>query len=338
MLRVAILKYIPVIACVTTMAGCATFHNADPFPKEQKQVSVDVSKEMPSTWSEMPMGVYVVPNTRVLVSGHQSGQNTAMLFGVLGVLVNGAMDAERGKTLLGEDKGLGAHDLVTATEQLVKDGIAADTTSNLKFGSGSTGTAQLTLLPFTVLSYVNGTDVRPYVVLKTTLKDATGTQVWSSRYISASAEARPMSGENGWMGDGAKLLKQAVEVSLKRSVDVMLRDVSGKSLRDPSKWMYVGGQYAFVKQPMKIKGNLVIDEPDYIAFTPRLGDVVVFTGVNIFDRKIVSISAATEQDPNVQTFDPAAVKDASGSDGKSPAAGAPAAAPAATVSALAPAK
>lgn len=205
--------------------------------------------------------------------------------------------------MLGDDKALGSHDLVSATEQLVKDGIAADAQSKLKFGPGIAGTPQLTLLPFVVLSYVNDTDVRPYVVVKTTLKDATGAQVWSSRYISASAQARPFAGDNGWLSDSGQPLKQALEQSLRRSVDVMLRDVAGKTLRDPAKWMYVGGQYAFVKQPLKVKGNLVLDEGEYIAFTPRLGDVVVFTGVNIFDRKIVAISDATEQDPNVAKFE-----------------------------------
>lgn len=343
MLRVAVSRYIPVIACVATLAGCATFHNAEPFPKEPKQMTVDVSKEMPSTWTEMPMGVHVVPNTRMLVSGHQAGQGASMLFGPLGVLVGSAINAERGKSMLGDDKALGSHDLVSATEQLVKDGIAADAQSKLKFGPGIAGTPQLTLLPFVVLSYVNDTDVRPYVVVKTTLKDAAGAQVWSSRYISASAQARPFAGDNGWLSDSGQPLKQALEQSLRRSVDVMLRDVAGKTLRDPAKWMYVGGQYAFVKQPLKVKGNLVLDEGEYIAFTPRLGDVVVFTGVNIFDRKIVAISDATEQDPNVAKFEVpegnaqrAAGKD--GGDGKdSGASGAPAATPAPDAPAAGPA-
>ncbi|MGY2490054.1 hypothetical protein [Cupriavidus sp. CP313] len=303
MLRVAISRYIPVIACIATLAGCATFHNAEPFPKEQQQMTVDISKELPSTWSEMPTGVHVVPNTRLFVSGHQAGQGASILFGPLGVLVGSAINAERGKSLLGDDKALASHDLVSATEQLVKEGIAADGAGKLRYGPATPSTAQLTLMPFGVLSFINDTDVRPYVVVKTTLKDASGTQVWSTRYISASAEAKPFTGDNGWFKDDARPLKLAFEQSLKRSIDVMLRDVAGKTQRDTAKWTYVGGQYAFVKQPLKVKGNMVVDEPDYIAFTPRLGDVIVFTGVNIFDRKIVSITDATEQDPNMATFE-----------------------------------
>lgn len=302
MLRVAFSRFIPVIACVATLAGCATFHNAEPFPKEQKQVSVDIDKELPSTWSEMPTGVHAVPNTRLFVSGHQAGQGASILFGPLGVLVGSAINAERGKSLLGDDKAVAGHDLLSATEQLVKDGIAADSTGKLKYGAASPGTPQLKLMPFGVLSFVNDTDVRPYVVVRTTLKDASGAQVWSSRYISASAEARPFTGDNGWFKDEGRPLKQALKQSLKRSIDVMLRDIEGKTQRDTTRWTYVGGQYAFVKQPLKVKGNMVVEEPDYIAFTPRLGDVIVFTGVNIFDRKIVSITEATEQDPNMAEY------------------------------------
>ncbi|EON18966.1 transposase, IS4 [Cupriavidus sp. GA3-3] len=67
--------------------------------------------------------------------------------------------------------------------------------------------------------------MRPYVVVKTTLKDASGAQVWSTRYISASAEAKPFTGDNGWFKDDARPLRLALEQSLKRSIDVMLRDV-----------------------------------------------------------------------------------------------------------------
>nr|WP_234788294.1 PDDEXK nuclease domain-containing protein [Cupriavidus necator] len=63
------------------------------------------------------------------------------------------------------------------------------------------------------------------MVVKTTLKDASGAQVWSTRYISASAEAKPFTGDNGWFKDDARPLRLALEQSLKRSIDVMLRDV-----------------------------------------------------------------------------------------------------------------
>ncbi len=304
MLKAAIYRVIPVALCIATLAGCATFNNSEPFPKEQKQVAVDISKEMPSTWSEMPTGVYAVPNTRLLVSGHQTGSGAAMLFGPLGVLVGSAINAERAKSLLGDDKAIADHDMVAVTEKLLKEGLAADGAATLTYGPAAAGASQLTLTPFGVLSYINDKDVRPYVVVRTALKDASGKQLWSTRYISASAEAKPFAGESGWFADNAKSLRAALDQSLKRSIDVMLRDIAGKTLRDATKWTYVSGQYAFVKEPLKVKGTVVVDEPDYIAFTPRLGDVIVFTGVNIFDRKIVSIAEATEQDPNFAKYEP----------------------------------
>lgn len=303
MLRVAIFRIFPVAVCVATMAGCATFRNTEPFPQAQKDVSIRVSQELPSTWTEMPTGVYAVPNSRLFVSGHQSAQAVGLLLGPVGVLLGSAINAERGKNLVGDGSAVAKQDLAAATEGFVKDGLAADPNTNLKFGNAGAGASQLELLPFAVLSYINETDVRPYVIVRTTLKDATGKEVWSSRYISASAEARPFGGDNGWYKDDGSSLKLALSQSLKRSVDVMLSDVSGKTSRNATKWMYVSGQYVFVKQPLKLKSNPVVEDPDYIAFTPHIGDVNVFAGVSIFDRRIVSITEATEQDPNFTSVD-----------------------------------
>lgn len=305
-----------VAIAVVTLAGCATFRHTEPFPKEQKQAEIQISKDMPSAWSELPTGVYAIPNTRLLVSGHQAGNLAAIAFGPLGVLVGSAINAERGKSLFGDDKSMEGHDLATRTETLVREALpadagfrlSADTKATNGAGNGAANGPQLSLMPFGVLSFVNDTEVRPYVVIRSTLKDAAGKELWTTRYISAAASVKPLIGDNGWLADKGKALMAALDESLRRDIEVMLRDIAGHNLRESAKLMSVGGQYAFVKQPLKIKGTVVLDEPDYIAFTPKLGDVMVFSGVNIFERSSVAIAAATEQDPVFEKFDPASVK------------------------------
>jgi hypothetical protein len=302
----AILRYIAVIACITIFSGCASYRSTEPFPIEPKQVAVEVVTELPSMWTEMPVGVYAVPNTHFLVSGHQAGAGASMMFGALGVLIGSAINAERGRSLLGDDSALSMHDLVSQTETFLKEGIAANPAGRLAYGAASSGASRLTVLPFAVLSFIDDTDVRPYVVLRTTLTDGAGKETWSTRYISASGEARPLAGDNGWFVANATPLRQAVDLALKRGVDVMMRDIAGNNVRAATKWAYVGGQYAFLKDPLKLKGGIVLDEPGYIAFTPRIGDVTVIAGVNIFDRDIVSIAEATEQDANFAKYEPVA--------------------------------
>ncbi|MCE4063205.1 hypothetical protein LXM60_23670 [Pandoraea sputorum] len=300
------------IGLVLTITGCASFRNTDPYPKAQASASVVVDHETTPGLSELPTGTYSVPKTRLVVSGHQAGTTASMAFGLVGVLVGHVINSERGKSAVGDASALESYDLASETERLLSEGMTDGAPLKMaKPGDTVNNGARMTVVPYGVLSFIDDTRVRPYIVLRTTLRDDAGKEVWSTRYVAAAADVHPLSGEDGWLRDGAAPLKQAIGATLKRGVDVMLLDIAGRNQRGTKRQVYVGGNYAFLKQPIKLRGTVVEDEPDYIAFAPKIGDVMTFSGVNIFERNSVEISAATEQDPNFQVFEPKKTQTAS---------------------------
>ncbi|MBK7283089.1 MAG: hypothetical protein IPI83_00600 [Sphingomonadales bacterium] len=46
--------------------------------------------------SDLPMGVHRIPDSDVVISGHQGGGGIGMLFGVVGVLVQSSINADAG--------------------------------------------------------------------------------------------------------------------------------------------------------------------------------------------------------------------------------------------------
>lgn len=295
------------IGLVLTMTGCASFRNTEAYPKAQASAVVVVDKDTMPGMNDLPVGTYSVPNTRLVVTGHQAGTQASMAFGLLGVLVGHVINSERGRSATGDASAMVSYDLASETERFIREDLVEG--GNLQAAKGDetvNSGARVTVVPFGVLSFLDDTRARPYVVLRTTLRDDTGKEVWSTRYVAAAAGARPLSGEGGWLTDDAALLKQAMDSTLKRGVDVMLHDIAGRNQRDSKRQVMVGGNYAFIKQPLKLRGTVVEDEADHIAFAPQVGDVLTFSGVNIFERETVEIAAATEKDPNFQLYQPGA--------------------------------
>ncbi|SFP99842.1 hypothetical protein [Ralstonia sp. NFACC01] len=277
---------------IAALAGCASFRHTEPFPAEQKQVTVSLDKEPPSKW-DLPLGIYAVPNTRLYISGHQAGLGVGMAFGLLGVIAADSINSARAQSRAGDTSAVTTYDMLTQADTLLQAKLKADENKALTVGSGGT---HLSVQPFGVLTYVNDTEVRPYVVLKTKLVDTGGKPLWETQYIAASADVKPLSGDTGWLAQQAQPLRDMLQSTLDRSMTVMLRDVAGKNLRNPAKAVLVTGDYAYLQRKVIVKGNVVLDEPDYFAFTPKLGDVMVFSGVNIFERKSVDIREAKETD------------------------------------------
>ncbi|NPC56050.1 hypothetical protein [Caenimonas soli] len=78
------------------LAGCASFEFAKPAPAQQQPLTLKVSGEELSGWTDLPIGVYRIPQSHVIISGHQKGQGAGLLFGLIGVAVAHAANASSG--------------------------------------------------------------------------------------------------------------------------------------------------------------------------------------------------------------------------------------------------
>src|SRR5688500_11756095 len=67
------------------LGGCATFEYTKPAPAQTQPISVKMSGEELSGLTDVPVGSYRVPNSQVIITGHQKSPAGGMMFGLLGV-------------------------------------------------------------------------------------------------------------------------------------------------------------------------------------------------------------------------------------------------------------
>jgi len=280
-------------AAVTAFGGCATYDRMNAPPAGNSRLAVQVSEELPSGMSELPVGVYQVPDTRIYIAGHQRGQGVGMAFGLIGVAIAHAANQERGKGLVGNavlksDIGIATQ---AALDAKIKE-LGVERAYMAPAGAPvDKGAYRLSVAPYLLLNYVSDTATRPYVILRASLRDAAGTEVWWSRYVSTVNDDRPISGDNSWSSDDARPLREAGTKALNAAVDVLVRDLAGKLPREAARDAKLKGRYAFLQSDLDLPGKLLGAEP-YVIFVPKIGDVVVFAGVNIFPKELVQVSDA----------------------------------------------
>jgi hypothetical protein len=59
----------------------------------------------------------------------------------------------------------------------------------------------------------------------------------------------------------------------------------------------VQANFPYFKQRFQIVGFQLNENDRYVTLVPKLGDVSVFSGVNIFDKAVVTYRPATKEDP-----------------------------------------
>jgi hypothetical protein len=293
MLRTAVLA----IASVFIFTGCATFNRTKPAPPGSQPIAVEFSTESLSGWTDLPIGTYRVPDSQVIISGHQKGGAAGLLFGVIGVAIQHGANQSGGKQAVEDIEKSLKINLTTDGQAAIHKLIATDAYAT-KFKEGSGPGPVLSISTAVVLTFVNDTDIKPYVILKTTLRDpkAKDKKGWSTRYIASLQAPRPLAGDNSWTADSAAALNAAIAANLVRAAEVMLHDVSNPFLRNDSKLHAIEGHFPYVKPRLQTIGYLLGEDADSIYFIPKLGDVIVFSGVNIMSSSVTSHREAVKGD------------------------------------------
>src|SRR5688500_18449051 len=180
-------------ASILIVTGCASFNRTKPAPAESQPIVVEFSSEALSGWTDLPIGTYRVPDSQVIISGHQKGGAAGLLFGVVGVAIQHSVNQSGGKQAVEDiEKALKIN--LTKDGQAAVHKLLANDAYAAKFKEGAGPGPLLSISTAVVLTYVNETDVRPYVILKTSLgnpksKDKKG---WSTRYIASLQTPRPL--------------------------------------------------------------------------------------------------------------------------------------------------
>ena len=287
------------------LGGCASFNRAKPAPHQSQPIKVEFITADLSGWSDLPMGTYRVPDSQVIISGHQKGGAApALLFGLVGVAVQGAVNSNAGKSAT-KDAGEVLHINLTSQAQGVADAMIAGDPFAKSFSSDAKAAAPtLAISSAVIMTFVNDNDVLPYVVLKATLTDPKATAPkWTTRYIASAGLPRPLTGDRSWTSDGGKDLQSTLDVELQRAIRFMLLDVASPYPRDDNKLTMVQGHFPFMKQRLETVGYELAEDPQSISFVPKLGDVMVFSGVNIMEKSSTLYRAAEKSDRRFKPLD-----------------------------------
>ncbi|MNV25081.1 hypothetical protein D3C71_1161640 [compost metagenome] len=285
---------VAIAALCLSLGACATFDRAKPPPAVAGPVTVTVNNDQLSGWTDLPLGAYRVPESDVIVGGHQRGNAGVAMFGLLGLGI--AHAANSNSSAAG----------VSNTEQILRIKLADQTRNEIEATIGKKLLAdklttepsptQLNVSSALLLSYIDDIQVRPFTILKVQLSGADKRHLWETRYFASTGEVRPLVGTDSWTSSGGDPLKAAAATSLQRAVKVMLNDIAQPYTRDDNQMTIVEGGFPHLKPRVQIRGYLLVEDERYIAFVPKTGDASLLSGVSILDKAAIVYRPANSDD------------------------------------------
>jgi hypothetical protein len=232
-----------------------------------------------SRMNDLPMGVHRIPDSNVIISGHQKGGGMGMLFGIVGMAIQSSANASGGTARVRNvEDDLRFNATAKATE-LTGAMLAADGNFGQRFTLQAADNI-LNVSPYVVITFQNETEVRPYIVLKTKLYTAGDQSPKAQKYFCCEGKALPLSGPGGLAENGGAGLKALLTSELETAIKVMLQDRAQPYTRDKETRITVKGYLPFVGKPFKMKGYDLGHFNDYTLIDFPSG-MLVFGGVNI---------------------------------------------------------
>ncbi len=261
--RVHVASWICAAMAVLAIGGCISQGAPRTDIGHGQAIVIDYTRDDISSWSDMPMGTYRVPNSQVLVSGYQKGNTIAIVLGVAGAMA-AATDTSGGKAAVqGSEEALRIS--LTQTAQANLAGMLQTSAFSKEFTLQPNSNATvLHVSSNIVLQFLENGNVVPFVILKGKLID-------------------PLN----------------VSSSLERALLVMLTDVSSPFPRDDARKSAADGYFPFMKERLQVVGYSLTEGTDWIAFSPKIVGTSLLAGVNIMDRSVTKIRVATKDDRRI---------------------------------------
>ena len=273
--------FLAVLASAVALAAQESAAQEAPGATPPPPTTIVYSDDGMSRMADLPMGIHRIPDSNVIISGHQKGGGVGMLFGVVGMAIQSSANASGGTAKVRNVEDDLRFDATAKAAELTKV-ILADEKFRGRFGlSSAPGGRTLNVTPYVVITFVNETDVRPYIVLKTKLgTGAPNESPKALKYFCCEGKALPLMGENGLAENNGARLKELLTSELDTAVRVMLLDTAQPYPRNKESRIVVNGYLPFVGKPFKMKGYDLGRYNDYslIGFPPG---ALVFGGVNI---------------------------------------------------------
>lgn len=274
-----------IILTFAVAAGCSRAM-LEPMPDVKGRMAIKISKELPDG-SDLGVGVHRIPDTSVYVSGYfGDAMQTGQFFGVVGMV---AAEASAKGTAEKKTSHVGALrlDMFGAAQRVLTDELARGDRN--RFASAGPAEATLEIVPYLVVATTGSDRMRPWVFLKTSLKDSAGTVKWKTRYMVSLGEPRPLEGPGGWaVGDGV-WLRSMVDHALRTATWLLMRDASGTLPRHTGRDVKVKAQWPWSKEPMEYAAEVLDETRESIIFVAKLIDGPA-SGVTVFEKRSVQVT------------------------------------------------
>jgi len=290
-----------VSATITVLAISACVSQGAPRTGigQGQAIVINYTRDDISSWSDMPMGTYRVPNSQVLVSGRQNGNAIAIAIGLPGAM-DAATDTSGGKAAVQASQEALRVSLTPEAQNDLATMLRAKAFSEKFTLAPNPNAPVLSISSDVVLQFLENGKVIPFVILKGRLFDTHATvSTWTMRYAASIGDPRPLIGERGWTSDGGASLKMLVSSALERALLVMLTDVSSPFPRDDNRKSAADGYFPFMNKRLQVVGYSLTEDADWIAFSPKIIGTSLLAGVNIMDKSVTGIRLATKDDPRI---------------------------------------
>jgi len=274
------------VVLILCLAGGSAAVMAKPFPSNTGPLKISFFSEGPNahrTQADWPQGTYRIPDSNVFIADLQGDENLSP--------AKQESDETGRTTLVGEgteEKPIRWSDLgpslaldSEALAQKCLEEILAQEKGRFS-PAEEDEKANLKISPYLVFSHVDKGKTRLWVILKVTYGDPRSDRPeWKGRYIASLGLARTYLGENGWTGQGGKLLQHAAEWDMRTALQVMMKDLDGKLRPENSPRQKVKGCWAFYHKALSVDAQILSKGPDKLIVLPMVGDTEYFSGVNI---------------------------------------------------------
>ena len=272
-------------------------------PPQEGITQIEYSIKQTSKWTDLPIGTYVVPNSDVIISGHQKGGAAPMLlFGVIGLAVQGSINAQNGKEAMASAE----QALTMSIDDEAKAVLArliAEPDNAAKFTMDQTE-RKFEVTGAVVLSFANQAEALPYVSLRVKLLDKKGKKLWTTRYIASEGGRRPVIGEGSWTENGGAPLRANVSKNIETAIRTMLRDIGNPYPRNEASLLTAKGFFPHVNKPLQVVGYKLAEENGQILCLPKLSTTIVFAGVNVLSPDTMALAPSQPKDAPLKLLKP----------------------------------
>ncbi len=243
-------------------------------------LSLFIDGKGPNGMSDLPMGVKRIPDSNIVVSGHQKGGPLGLLFGVVGMAIQSAANTDAGGKRTNDIQDALRFDVSGRAIELAGSILAEEQFQGAYTLVTAESPSAMPVVPYVVLTFVNQTDVRPYIVLKTKLDPgADSKKPKTIKYFCCEGPAMPLTGEGSLTENNGEKLKALLNAELETALRIMLTDRHQPFARNDEAKLDINGSLPFVGKPFKWRGWDLGSYKDYKLIEFR-GGILVFGGVH----------------------------------------------------------